>query len=120
MDTTSTENKIEQIMSVAMDKIKVLADVNTVVGTPFTVLDGTTLIPLSKVTMGFLAGGGETKIEKKAEPPLAGGSGGGISINPIGFLVKQGDDIRIVNIDDASPFGKLFDLLPKIIKDIAH
>ena len=112
------EHPIEQIMGTAIAKIKNLVDVDTVVGSPFVTEDGTTIIPLTKVTMGFLAGGGEyNESSKYSDYPLAGGSGVGVSMSPVGFLVKNGNCVQMVTAENEKPFDALLSMIPKIIKD---
>ncbi|MEG1805830.1 MAG: spore germination protein GerW family protein [Clostridia bacterium] len=106
------DNQIEQVMKTALSSIKELADVNTVIGQPYTTLDGTTIIPISKVTIGFLSGGGEYGDKKnKIEPnfPMSAGSGGYTQLAPIGFLVGQNGDMKLINIDGTNAYGKLID-----------
>ena len=83
-----------------MDKIKEMVDVNTVVGDPITTPDGTTVIPVSRVSYGFAGGG--TDLPSKAQPDkglFAGGSGAGITISPIAFLVIANGNVRILQIE---------------------
>ncbi len=120
-----SQNQIEAVMSTALKNIKSIADVNTVIGAPFIHPDGTAIIPVSKVTVGVLTGGGEyagsKELAKRAQDyPFSGGSGAAISLNPIGFLVQSGNDIKMVNVQQAGAYEKLFDaagsVLSKFIK----
>lgn len=86
-------NPIENIMNSTMNNLKNLSDVDTVIGRPIPLPDGSMLIPISKVTIGFLIGGGEFNESqpKKAESfPYATGSGAGINVTPMGFLHSNG------------------------------
>ncbi len=83
------ENQIENIMNSTLSNLKRITDVETIVGKPIVLPDNSILIPVSKVTMGFLIGGGEYDLKSKKELnefPLAGGSSAGVSVVPIGFL----------------------------------
>ena len=83
-----SENKVNNLLGVSMDKIKEMVDVNTVIGDPITAPDGTTVIPVSRVSYGFAGGGSD--LPSKAQPEkglFAGGSGAGITIQPVAFLV---------------------------------
>lgn len=117
-------NKIEQIMTEAMSKLKSVIDVNTVVGSPITTFDGTTIIPISKVSAGFIAGGGEynqTKDMKKnasLDFPFAGGSGTGFSINPVGFLVETSSGIKLINIDNKSAYENILEIVKNVTDNI--
>ena len=95
-----SENKVNNLLGASMDKIKEMVDVNTVVGDPITTPDGTTVIPVSRVSYGFAGGG--TDLPSKAQPDkglFAGGSGAGITISPIAFLVIANGNVRILQIE---------------------
>ncbi len=112
------EHPIERIMDTAFTKIRTLCNADTVVGHPVTTADGVSIVPISKVTMGFLTGGGEysdMSREDYSEYPFAGGSGAGVSVSPIGFLVSDGKSVKMVNVDDKSPFDKIMELLPEVM-----
>ena len=112
------EHPIERIMDTAFTKIRTLCNADTVVGHPVTTADGVSIVPISKVTMGFLTGGGEysdMSREDYREYPFAGGSGAGVSVSPIGFLVSDGKSVKMVNVDDKSPFDKIMELLPEVM-----
>lgn len=114
----NNEHPIERIMDTAFTKIRTLVNADTVVGQPVTTADGVSIVPISKVTMGFLTGGGEygdMTREEYADYPFAGGSGAGVSVAPIGFLVSDGKSVKLVNIDDKSPFDKIMELLPDVM-----
>jgi sporulation protein YtfJ len=101
-------------MNATMENIRDMVDVNTVIGDPVTANDGTTIIPISRVSFGFVAGGGEYEIpgKKQAPPqngggaagqggqpeclPFAGGAGAGVSVSPVGFLVVSSEQVRLL------------------------
>lgn len=115
------DHPIERIMDNALIKIRSFVDADTVVGTPVTTTDGMSIIPISRVSMGFLTGGGEysdLSAEQKSEFPFAGGSGAGVSVQPIGFLVSDGKSIKLVNISEKNPLEKLMDITPDIVDAI--
>jgi len=114
------KHPIEGLMSEAMDHIKQMVDVNTIVGTPVTTPDGTTIIPISRVAFGFGAGGSEFSAapeSKKQDGALfGGGSGGGVSINPVAFLVVNSEQIKLLPVSrTSSTTDKLIDLVPELI-----
>lgn len=114
------KHPIEGLMSEAMEHIKQMVDVNTIVGNPVTTPDGTTIIPISRVAFGFGAGGSEfsAKPESKTKDGalFGGGSGGGVSINPVAFLVVNSDQIKLLPVSSASSTtDKLIDLVPELI-----
>lgn len=115
------EHPIERIMETAFTKIKTLADTDTVIGRPVTTADGVSIVPISKVTMGFVTGGGEysdMSREEYSEYPFAGGSGAGVSVSPIGFLVSDGKTVKLVPVDDKSPLDKILSLIPDLASAI--
>ena len=117
-------NKIEEVMRSAMNNLRSLVDIDVVVGKPIISESEMTIIPLTKVTMGFVSGGGEynadLKERKDAEYPFSGGSGGGLSIKPIGFLVLKNKEIELVKIDSKSAIEKLIETVPEVAKFISQ
>ena len=117
----NNEHPVERVMDNAFTKIRTLVDADTVIGNPVITADGVSIIPLSKVTMGFLTGGGEYSDmaqQNLAEYPFAGGSGAGVSVSPVGFLVSDGKSVKLVNIDDKNPLEKILDTVPDILDEI--
>jgi sporulation protein YtfJ len=77
-------------MQTAMESIKAMVDVNTILGDPVETPDGSVIVPVSRISLGFAAGGTEYEGEEKKEQkgfPFGGGTGAGISVNPVAFLV---------------------------------
>ena len=115
------EHPIERIMDNAFVKMKGLISADTVIGEPMTTSDGVSIIPISKVTMGFLTGGGEysdMSREEYSKYPFAGGSGAGMSVSPIGFLVGTGESLKLVGVDDEGLYDKIFSLIPDVMASI--
>ncbi len=120
------QHPIEGLMKTAMESIKEMVDVNTVVGDPVEAPDGTVIIPISRVACGFAAGGGEFEIsatrgEKGKEsqmPAFGGGSGAGVSVKPIGFLVAGNGQIRLLPVDGNAIYDRLIDVAPQVIAQI--
>ena len=113
------KHPIEGLMGEAMDHLRQMIDVNTIVGSPITTPDGTTVIPISKVAFGFGAGGsqfGAKPEENKEEALFGGGSGGGVSISPVAFLIVNSEQIKLLPVKSASTTtDKLIDLVPELI-----
>lgn len=116
---------IEGLMKTAMESIKEMVDVNTVVGVPVETPDGMVIIPVSKVTCGFAAGGGEyeqaeqqKKIGEEKMPSFGGGSGAGVSVHPVGFLVVGNGQIRLMPVDSNVVAERLIDLAPQLLSKI--
>ena len=96
------ENKqpLESLMDTTMDKIRQMVDVNTVIGTPVNSPDGTIIIPVSKVAYGFASGGSSFVAKSSPKKDLfGGGTGAGVTINPIAFIVISNGDAKVVSID---------------------
>ena len=116
---------IENIMQTAMAEIKEMVDVNTIVGDPIISTDGSTIIPVSKVSFGFMAGGGEYGGAKGSDNnggteafPFAGGASSGISISPIGFLVVDDCEVQLLSVTGKNLLEKIIETMPKVIMEI--
>ncbi|HWQ74811.1 MAG TPA: GerW family sporulation protein [Syntrophomonas sp.] len=112
---------IEGLMKTAMESIKEMVDVNTVVGDAVETNDGTVIIPISQVACGFAAGGGEYEFDtgsKGTEIPFGGGSGAGVSVKPVGFLVVRMNDVRLLSVNGNGLAERVVDLAPQIIDKI--
>ena len=98
------EHPIHNLMKISMENIKQMVDVDTIVGNPVKTENGETIIPVSKVSFGFAAGGSEFEAERKTssndQPPFGGGSGGGVSITPIAFLVVNQSGVELKHIEE--------------------
>ena len=112
-------NFVKDILSETLGNLKSIIDVDTVMGDPLKMADGTTIIPITKVSVGFVSGGGEysgENIKKKFKYPFSGGSGAGFSIKPIGFLVGKNDNFKIISINDEPAYKKLADIVTELAK----
>lgn len=112
---------VENVLEETLQNLKDIIDVDLIVGKPI-IENQTTIIPVSKVSVGFVSGGGEyinnKKIKNLFTLPFAGGSGGGCSISPIGFLVVTNGKTNFVKVEDNSNFEKFVDLTTKFIDNI--
>lgn len=132
------EHPIQGLMKVAMENIKEMVDVNTIVGDPVETPDGSVIMPISKVGFGFAAGGSEFygDIEEAGNNnstgggnnnadnatvmlPFGGGSGGGVSITPIAFLVVNKLGVKVVPLDNQTHiYERLIDSAPQVVEKI--
>ena len=123
-----TEHPIESLMQTAMNSIKEMIDVNTIVGDPIQVSNNVVVIPISKVSFGFAAGGSEFKGEtvdeyKKQEKneqiqyrlPFGGGTGAGVSLNPVAFLVIKNDVVKVINVNNSTSIDKILEYIPEFM-----
>ena len=94
-----SEHPINSLMDTSLKKIKELIDVNTIIGDPITAPDGTTIIPVSKVTYGFASGGSDLPTKKDNRDCFGGGSGAGITIQPVGFLSISKGNVKFIPIE---------------------
>ena len=121
------EHPIEGLMSAAMVSIQDMVDVNTIIGDPIETNNNIVIIPISKVSFGFAAGGSEFSEEtideynkKEREEkvqyklPFGGGSGAGVSINPVAFLVVQEKNVKLLPVNHSSAIDKLLDYVPDL------
>lgn len=130
-----TEHPIQGLMKTAMENIKEMVDVNTIVGDAVETPDGSVIIPISKVGFGFAAGGSEFGEEFEQDQqggvnrndaqnasvsmPFGGGSGGGVSITPIAFLVVGKTGVRVVPLDNTTHlYERLIEAAPEWVDRI--
>jgi len=113
-----SDHPINSMVDVTLDKVRSIVDVNTIVGDPICVEDGITLIPVSKVSFGFTAGGTDFA-GKQPDKNFGGGSGAGVSINAVAFILIKNGDVRILRVGgEDSIAGKALDLAPELFEKI--
>lgn len=123
------EHPIEGLMSAAMDSIKDMVDVNTIIGDPIQTSNNKVIIPISKVSFGFAAGGSQfkggtvneyKKVDKDEQIqyslPFGGGAGAGVNINPIAFLVVEESCVKLMPINHSGVVDKIIDFIPDILE----
>ena len=120
---------IESLMGTTMENIRDMVDVNTVVGDPVETADGVTIVPISRVSFGFVAGGGEYNVgsaptspaqaaSSNEKLPFAGGSGAGVSVQPMGFLIVSGSQVKLLSANCQTPVDRVVELIPQMIGDL--
>ena len=114
----SEKHPIEEIMGVSMDKIREMVDINTIIGEPISSPDGTIIIPVSKVSFGFVSGGSD--LPSQAADKFAGGAGAGVTVKPQSFIViKRDGEVKLLEMGEkASPIESVVDALPDIVEKI--
>lgn len=125
----SEQHPIENLMVTAMNSIQDMIDVNTIIGEPIETSNNVVIIPISKVGFGFAAGGSEfkgetideyTKKEKEEaiqyRLPFGGGSGAGVSISPVAFLVVQPNSVKLLPVEHCSSVDRLLDYVPDLME----
>ena len=127
------EHPIEGLMLTAMNSIKDMIDVDTIIGEPIQAPNNIVVIPISKVSFGFAAGGSELKGEtvneynrrEKDEQiqyrlPFGGGAGAGVSLSPVAFLVVQGDMVKLLPVNHSTSLDKLLDYIPDLFEKVKN
>lgn len=110
---------LNHIINDALVNLKNIVDVNTVIGEEIITKDGTTIIPVSKIIVGYVAGGGEMNNFEKVRSscyPFAGGSGAGFTVVPIGFLSGKNGNLKFICTEDKTAYNDLLDLSKKALK----
>lgn len=138
------EHPIQGMMRTAMESLKTMVDVGTVVGDPVETREGMIIIPVSRVSFGFAAGGGEyggplrrrqagydqNQYDDQSQQggmdggssgsmsahPFGGGSGAGVSVQPVGFLVCGPEGVRMLHVERGQVMDKLVEMMPDLIE----
>lgn len=119
------EHPIQGLMTTAMENLKDMTEVNTIIGDPVESPDGSIIIPVSKLGFGFAAGGSEFNASQGEDDssestlPFGGGSGGGVSITPVAFLIVQSSGVKMVHLDQNTHiYEKMIELAPQAVEKI--
>lgn len=116
-----SQNTIEQIVESSILNIKKASETNTIIGQPFISADGSTILPISQISFAFIAGGGEYDNKHKHQNSnFAGGSGGGATLSPVGFLVSSRDGIKLIKFDEGSPIEKFADIAGTLLNGLKN
>lgn len=109
---------LNEMMTNSMGKIRDMVDVNTVIGDPITTPDGVTLIPITKVSIGYGGGGSDfpTSAASNRDNAFGGGAGAGVKITPMAFLVIRGESVRMLPV--AEPASTSVDRIIELVPDI--
>lgn len=120
MHSETKNNRIDKVVETTLKNISGMIDVNTVVGEPIKTDNGDYVLPVSKVTIGVLVGGGEygkiSIFKNSSDLPYSAGNGAIISIKPCGFLVKEDNNYKVLSVAD-KPYEKMFDKVTELISD---
>ncbi|NLB73664.1 MAG: sporulation protein YtfJ [Firmicutes bacterium] len=124
------DHPIDVLMKTTMDNIKEMIDVNTILGDPVETSDGTVILPVSRVFVGFAAGGSEFATLEEGQGgktrsnastadgqgfPFGGGAGAGLTISPVAFLVVSMGQVRVMPVEGIGPLEKLIDFVPSFL-----
>lgn len=117
----TNEHPVENLMKSTMENLRDMIDVNTVVGDAVETRDGSYIVPISKVTFGFASGGSEfgneknTSSDKERKLPFGGGSGAGVTVKPVAFLVVKEDSVRLLPVDQDNTYDRIVDSVPQVL-----
>ncbi|AXI09709.1 sporulation protein YtfJ [Oceanobacillus zhaokaii] len=118
------EHPIQGLMTTAMENLKNMIEVNTIIGDAVESPDGTLIIPVSKLGFGFAAGGSEfnasnSQGDSDATLPFGGGSGGGVSITPVAFLIVGQHGVKMIHLDQSTHlYEKMIDFAPQVMEKV--
>lgn len=115
------KHPISELMDTTMAKIRDMVDVNTIVGQPIRA-EGMTLIPISRLSFGFASGGSDfaSKHQKpEADNSFGGGSGAGVNIAPVAFLIVKGDSVKLLPVEPPhSTVDRVVDMVPEVVDKV--
>lgn len=123
------KHPIESLMTTTMESIRDMIDVNTIIGDAVNTADGSTVIPISRVSFGFVAGGGEYAIANRGRAdaaqdgkdlPFAGGTGAGVTVQPLGFLVTNANQVRLLPAQPYAPVDRIIEMMPQALCEIKN
>ena len=115
------EHPIQGLMNVTMDKIRQMADSNTIIGKPIKTDDGTTILPVSRISFGFASAGTDFDGKNTANKDLfGGGSGAGVNVQPVAFLVVKDGCVRTIQLSDGSnTIDRALTMLPELVDKVS-
>lgn len=112
------EHPIQQLINDAMGKMREIVDSNTVIGTPITTREGTTILPVSKISFGFVSGGTDFANEKQKDL-FGGAASSGASITPVGFLVIKGDSVKLIQLaENGRAVDRVLNMVPEVLDKV--
>lgn len=116
--------ELEGLFGASFDGLKGMIDTDTVIGKPVVTADGTTIIPITRMSVGYGMGGwnyGDDKSDSTSKKDgITAGSGGGVTVQPVGFLVVSNGDVKVLNVNSVSSLEKICDVIPEALKVISE
>ncbi|MGN0979528.1 MAG: GerW family sporulation protein [Candidatus Avoscillospira sp.] len=115
---------LPDMMGATMQKLREMVDVNTIIGDPIETPDGVTILPVSKVKIGYAGGGSDFATKNypaNRDNAFGGGSGAGITMTPVAFLIIKGESVRLLPIAEppSGAVDRLVEMLPDLIEQIS-
>ena len=116
----SSNHQVENLMKSTMENLRNMIDVNTVVGDTVKMNNGNCIIPISKVTFGFASGGSDFALNnenyKDGDYPFGGGTGAGVSVKPVAFLVVRDESVRLLPVEQDTTYDRIVDTVPQVLE----
>ena len=120
-------NSIEDVLKISMENLRSLADANTIIGTPVSLCDGSTVIPVTRVIMGILTGGSDipvkTAIQESAQcmaqDPFGGTTAAGVGLTPVSFIVVQNGEAKVMPVEYNNSVDRLIDVIMPLVNAVA-
>ena len=113
-------NNIENLMDSTLTKLKEIVNADTIIGKSIIAPDGTTVIPVSKVSYGFASGGSDLCSDKSDKNMFGGGNGAGVNITPVAFLVISNGDVKLLQIENfTSSLDRIISMTPEVVEKIS-
>ena len=111
---------VSEMMETAMLKVKEMIDANTIIGEPISTVDGVTLIPVSKVSLGFVGGGLDSSKKPEPKDSFGGGIGAGVKVEPVAFVVIKDNETKLLYVAPPEPSNleKLLDAVPEVVEKV--
>lgn len=118
----SNHQEVENLMKSTMENLRNMIDVNTVVGDTVKMNNGNCIIPISKVTFGFASGGSDFALNnenyKDGDYPFGGGTGAGVSVKPVAFLIVRDESVRLLPVEQDTTYDRIVDTVPQVLEII--
>jgi len=116
------KHPINEFNESTVQKIKEMVDVNTVVGDPIMTPDGVTIIPVSKVSLGFVSGGSDWSKETAKSPNFGCGTGTGVTIQPVAFLIVKDGNVKLINVNQppGNTLDRVVDIIPEVMDKVSE
>jgi len=122
MEINMENHQISALMETTMQKMKEMIDANIIVGDPITTADGITLIPVSKLSFGFVGGGSDFSQKQASKNGFGGGTGAGVNITPIAFMIVKGQDVELIYVTPStlSTVDRIIDTVPEVLNKVSE
>jgi len=116
------QRPISDLMETTMQKVREMIDANTIVGEPITTVDGVTLIPVSKLSFGFVGGGSDLPKKQEAQSGFGGGIGAGVNVVPVAFIVVKNESIKLLHVAPPaeSTLDRLIETVPEVFDKVTE